>query len=1194
MAKTIDGLNKALQTHLDLSGYAAASHGTHVNFTTTTPKVAGTAAVGSATTVSRSDHVHPAQTTVSGNAGSATKLQTARDITIGNKTNSFNGTANISFTLADIGAAATGHSHDTFSVKGTNTITTTANDTTLKWGALGTSIHWYTETGQLIDQPSQYGFVLNTVVGASEVHQLWMTQSTGDIRHRGGNASGWNGTWKALLDSDNFTVHVTPSAIGAATSSHGTHVTWSTTTPKVAGTAAVGSETKVARGDHVHPLQTTVSGNAGSATKLATARTLTIGGTGKSFDGSANVSWSLSEIGAAAASHTHNYAGSGSAGGAANSATKLATARTINGTSFDGSANITTANWGTSRKINQISVNGSADVKIPLDHYTCAIGDNNTNLYHHILSTGQCTGDYTDKSITILIVNHYNDAGFGIAKATLRTNKASEGGTASGELRWLVRSGFSENSLCYNLKNTAKDAYMDVFYKSGSAYAGLTWYILSEGSRANHSSQWTKYNTNATGTNAYTEANMKALRSYTSTLRSAVDYGNVSSAKTADKLATARNITIGNKTNSFDGSAAISFSLADIGAAAASHDHNYIATRSSITCETGTNRPAVGGLSMSQAYNNGYPTPYGNVMTMKGAGDGQLLIGWSGTSGAHAPVYVRSKRDTTDANWSDWAQIYTTANKPTASDVGALPLSGGTMTGAIKRSSHVSTWVAGMTNSMATSTGNAGSFQPMLAGKTTNGSMCLAYYAAALQATYITKANVDAGTNTTAKHATLMDESGNGNWSGTVTATGGFITGGNIVSDTAITDNVGTAAKPFSSMFADYYQIYGEANKQYGWLGANATGTTSAVGEAKLILGNAIASGTASNAKGTIGLYGTSTGYTLIQPGNNSTSNVTITLPSAGGTLARTSELGTLSSLKTTEKGNLVAAINEVFQSGSDAKSKLVAALTAKGISASTSDSWDTLIGKLNNIAAAEGANNIYAATSLPATGNTNDICIVSSPLPNHIHIGRIKPTAVDANDIWLDTDGTDNPQRPYRTVTVGKLSTNLRISSAYRLTASAGYAAQVVAYYWNGSKWIVCCPVLTTLKSTNADSTGSITLGSASKYDVVNSGSCSVGINVMEGIQYTGRCTVRLKHSYNMGTSGNTLTYTLTTYGPSGNQMAQVAKRTTLGNTGYSYIHDIPIPDPGGYVQVTALTAGTSPANDEFDLYIHVSGNKA
>lgn len=38
--------------------------------------------------------------------------------------------------------------------------------------------------------------------------------------------------------------------------------------------------------------------NADTATKLATGRTLTIGNTGKTFDGSGNVSWSHTELGA--------------------------------------------------------------------------------------------------------------------------------------------------------------------------------------------------------------------------------------------------------------------------------------------------------------------------------------------------------------------------------------------------------------------------------------------------------------------------------------------------------------------------------------------------------------------------------------------------------------------------------------------------------------------------------------------------------------------------------------------------------------------------------------------------------------------------------------------------------------------------------------------------------------------------------
>lgn len=60
------------------------------------------------------------------------------------------------------------------------------------------------------------------------------------------------------------------------------------------------------------------------------------------FNGSAakNINITPANIGAAASTHSHNYAGSGSAGGAANSAVKLATARTINGVSFDGTSNI--------------------------------------------------------------------------------------------------------------------------------------------------------------------------------------------------------------------------------------------------------------------------------------------------------------------------------------------------------------------------------------------------------------------------------------------------------------------------------------------------------------------------------------------------------------------------------------------------------------------------------------------------------------------------------------------------------------------------------------------------------------------------------------------------------------------------------------------------------------------------------------
>ncbi len=114
-------------------------------------------------------------------------------------------------------------------------------------------------------------------------------------------------------------------------------------------------------------------------------------------------------------------------------------------------------------------------------------------------------------------------------------------------------------------------------------------------------------------------------------------------ADTATKLKTAININ-GVR---FDGSADINI--------------NTLVSRGRVTA-LGANAQGTSGIQLYEAYNNGYPSPYGNVLHLKGAtaaGEGELFIGWSGTSGDHAPVHIRSRRDTDSANWSEWAQVYT-------------------------------------------------------------------------------------------------------------------------------------------------------------------------------------------------------------------------------------------------------------------------------------------------------------------------------------------------------------------------------------------------------------------------------------------------------------------------------------------------------------------------------------------------------
>ena len=151
----------------------------------------------------------------------------------------------------------------------------------------------YTATGTAVDGTMTQKAItdaLNGKSGTGHTHNYAGSSSAGGaansvansiaIKLNGGTTEGTN--LFTFNGSAAKSINITPAAIGAAASSHGTHVSYSTNAPKANGTAAAGSSASVARADHVHPLQTTVSGNAGSATKWATARKingLTVDGT---------------------------------------------------------------------------------------------------------------------------------------------------------------------------------------------------------------------------------------------------------------------------------------------------------------------------------------------------------------------------------------------------------------------------------------------------------------------------------------------------------------------------------------------------------------------------------------------------------------------------------------------------------------------------------------------------------------------------------------------------------------------------------------------------------------------------------------------------------------------------------------------------------------------------------------------------
>lgn len=195
-------------------------------------------------------------------------------------------------------------------------------------------------------------------------------------------------------------------------------------------------------------IKASISGNVSSATKLNTARQIN----GTAFDGTRNITtakWGTARNITIATSDGANVGtsvtvdGSGdvtlklptiinaSMSGNAATATKLKTARTINGTSFDGSADITTAKWGTSRGINitdasglnyssVINVDGSANVTLKLPRTIKADLAGNaetaTKFYYDksVTLTGDVTGTASSKggwSIATTLANSGVTAG---------------------------------------------------------------------------------------------------------------------------------------------------------------------------------------------------------------------------------------------------------------------------------------------------------------------------------------------------------------------------------------------------------------------------------------------------------------------------------------------------------------------------------------------------------------------------------------------------------------------------------------------------------------------------------------------------------------------------------------------------------------------------------------------------------------
>lgn len=439
-------------------------------------------------------------------------------------------------------------------------------------------------------------------------------------------------------------------------------------------------------------LSGSLTGNASTATKLQTVRT--IGGV--SFDGSANIN--LPGV---------NVAGNQNTSGNAATATKLQTARTINGVSFDGSKNIelTPRSIGTinsttmsfsggagwfrlatvtmpqASSVVYISLVGGAgynvgspqqagiselvlragngnpkgitgalwrrtsvgftnfawvntsgdtyDIYVEIGNYATGVNiqwDYTSNASVTIHTSPNYTVDkptgLTDGTVYVIYSSHIKPTATDVGALPITGGNLNGGLTATGEIVSRYANGFriAYGSYGFFIRNDSSNTYF-MLTDSGNSlgtYNSLRPLIIN----------------NANGT-----VTIGNGLNVTGGINGSLN-GN---ASTATKLQKARNIN----GVQFDGSGDINI--------------NTLVSRGRVTALSGSAQ-GTAGIQMYEAYNNSYPTMYGNVLHMKGAsaaGEGELLIGWSGTSGAHAPVFIRSRRDNIGVEWSEWAQVYT-------------------------------------------------------------------------------------------------------------------------------------------------------------------------------------------------------------------------------------------------------------------------------------------------------------------------------------------------------------------------------------------------------------------------------------------------------------------------------------------------------------------------------------------------------
>ena len=152
----------------------------------------------------------------------------------------------------------------------------------------------------------------------------------------------------------------------------------------------IGEQLKFLRADGTWVIPTNTTYSVGTSSYLGITKLYTE--TGSATDGTMTQNAITSALnGKSPTSHTHNYAGSSSSGGAATSAIKLSTPRKIGNASFDGTADITLSQMGLNVPVEITKADYLAKKKA---------GTLNANTYYNVIDEYDSANVINDSSVT--------------------------------------------------------------------------------------------------------------------------------------------------------------------------------------------------------------------------------------------------------------------------------------------------------------------------------------------------------------------------------------------------------------------------------------------------------------------------------------------------------------------------------------------------------------------------------------------------------------------------------------------------------------------------------------------------------------------------------------------------------------------------------------------------------------------------